>query len=498
MKIMLIYADNIVEQRPVSNNPHMEIIAAMLKDHKIYSLYNISQEEVLSKIQEIKPEYIGVLINTTEHMGKVLKMVQEFRDVSENSVIIAYGVYCAFWSEYLSSMHNGLIDYVIEGEPEISFFNIVSYRKYEKCRETQIVKENKPQDLDSLPNQIIRSASDLNTMVARGCFNRCLFCCERPFYGEFRYRSVENVIAELKSFYIPNSNQWVYFSDLDFLALDAVNKEWFNKFAEQIQNEDIHIQFTIQTRANRIVNNQKLLQKLYKIGLRGIALGIESGSKRVLNVFNKNSEDVVNREAIEVLKKLKIPFKINYIMFEPTTTLADIHDNINFLESVNFPEGTYASQPPASASSELRIILNSEAYHYFSHFNINLRVENGYLRYDFENEEVRDYYKKIEKWKKDTSFFYGQYSYCLNYTLNSKSEDFNLLVMGNKFKRIDLEVMKLLIENEYDNIILPWLDKVKNLQVRLEKWMKANPEARNVKMKTRGWHINYEYLFDPN
>ena len=58
--------------------------------------------------------------------------------------------------------------------------------------------------------------------------------------------------------------------------------------------------------------------------------------------------------------------------------------------------------------------------------------------------------------------------------------------------------MKLLIENEYDNIILPWLDKVKNLQVRLEKWMKANPEARNVKMKTRGWHINYEYLFDPN
>lgn len=97
-------------------------------------------------------------------------------------------------------MHKELIDYVIEGEPKLSFFNIVSNRKHEKCFETQIVKESKPQDLDSLPNQIIRSKTDLNTMIARGCFNRCLFCCERPFYGEFRYRSVNNVIAELKSF----------------------------------------------------------------------------------------------------------------------------------------------------------------------------------------------------------------------------------------------------------------------------------------------------------
>lgn len=191
------------------------------------------------------------------------------------------------------------------------------------------------------------------------------------------------------------------------MALDAVNKNWFNEFAEQIQKEDIHIQFSIQTRANRIVNNQELLQKLHTVGLRGIALGIESGSKRVLKVFNKNSEDAVNREAIGVLKKLKIPFKINYIMFEPTTTLADIQENINFLESVNFPEWTYVSQPPASASSELRIIFNSEAYFYFSHFNINFRIENGYLRYDFENEEVREYYKKLRDGKKIHHFSMG-------------------------------------------------------------------------------------------
>ncbi|HKM01809.1 MAG TPA: radical SAM protein [Sedimentibacter sp.] len=502
MKVTLLYLDNIVEQRPVSNYPHMDIIASMLSnDYIVTSLYNNTQKEVLEHVLEKKPEYIGLLINTTEYINETINFINLIRSESPNSILIAYGVYCTFWSQFLSTTHKGLVDYIIIGEPEINFYNIITTSKG-KTNETQIINEVKVKNLDDLPIQAMHSKTDLNTMISRGCFNNCLFCCEKPFYGYYRYRSVENVILEIKNFYDENIDQWIYFSDLDFLAIDSVDKKWFDFFITRINEENINIKFTFQTRVNRIINGQELLMKLFDIGLRGVSLGIESGSKRVLNIFNKNSEGPMNREAINILKKLKIPFKINYIMFEPTSTMNDVKENIEFLKSVKFPEGTYISQPPASASSKLRIILNSQAFfHYFSDSKNSLRIDNGYLRYDFEDEDVTKYCAKIELWRNDSSRFFAFYSYCQNYILNCGIEDLRLSIIGNRFKKIDLEVLDLLIDFDYSNIkIINYIDQTDDLLCRLEKWASNYEDLDNegIKLRPRGWHVNSEYLFKAN
>ncbi len=497
-KIILLYADNIVETRPISNMPVTETLHAFLKqDSDVFSLVNLSQEEIYKKICDLKPDYICVEIRSTEHMDKVFELLENYKKVS-NCKIIVFGFFVSSWADYLCE--NGdkcnCIDYVMKGEPERGIKKIINGEIVNTSNHPMLVERMIFDSLDELPRQEFVGKTDLNIMISRGCLNNCNFCYERQYYGKYRYRSVKNVVDELSDFCKQcEKKPWVYFSDLDFLAISDVNSEWIDDFCQSVLSKNINFNFTMQTRSTRI--KRDMISKLKSIGLQGVALGIESGSERVLADYNKKSCVEENEAAIATLRGLGIPYKIHFIMYDPSTRLDDIRAGLNFFKRIGFPAGAYVSHPPVSLLDKLRLVRGTVLYEkYMKLEGFEYSAQNYYVTYDFLHSETRDYYNFIEKWRHDTKDFLSNYYMVLDILLNTDKPS-NLLfvsMIGNKFKEIDLEMMIDLLDNENKNEVYErYLTKVDRLHNRLYKNKSLSQYFESEHKHTvRGWHINYE------
>ena len=85
---------------------------------------------------------------------------------------------------------------------------------------------------------------------------------------------------------------------------NKIYKCWIDEFLSEISKRNMNISFDIDCRVNDV--NEELFLKLKKAGLRGVFLGIESFSQRVLDTLNKNITVQENIDAILQLRNLRI------------------------------------------------------------------------------------------------------------------------------------------------------------------------------------------------
>lgn len=78
------------------------------------------------------------------------------------------------------------------------------------------------------------------------------------------------------------------------------------------------------------------------LGVATIELGIENGSQRVLDRYNKKTTLSNNQLALRILKESNIEYAVDYIFFDHYTNLDDIGDNIRFLKQT----GLWGYYPP--------------------------------------------------------------------------------------------------------------------------------------------------------
>ncbi|MBU4501100.1 MAG: radical SAM protein, partial [Nanoarchaeota archaeon] len=161
-------------------------------------------------------------------------------------------------------------------------------------------------------------------IATRGCPYKCTYCFNHQYHDLYkgkgpvvRYRSVDNLIREIKEVIKKYPTKFIYFQD-DTIILD---KKWIKEFCRKYRKE-INLPFHCHIRANLLTEG--VARVLSRAKCYSVHIAIEAGNKRIRDeILNRRmtNEDIVN--ACKLLKKYKIRFMTQNIIGLPTETLKE-------------------------------------------------------------------------------------------------------------------------------------------------------------------------------
>lgn len=157
-------------------------------------------------------------------------------------------------------------------------------------------------------------------VTSRGCTGGCTFCADSTIYHHTcRFRSPENVVAEIKEAIEKNKVRIFFIIDANF----TLSPKRVARICELIIKERLHIMWACAARVDSI--NQDLLRLMKRAGCIRISYGVESGSPKVLREMNKHISISQIKDAVQSTKNAGIPVYIYFVYGMPGETLQDVY-----------------------------------------------------------------------------------------------------------------------------------------------------------------------------
>lgn len=339
-------------------------------------------EEFELEIAKRSPGIFGISSMSVD-FGVALDAIKRIKVISKDSIVILGGVHATVAIEELGKIDQ--IDYIIIGEGEISFSQLLS-KIEEGSSEQRIIKGISP-DINSLPypdrdifdyenGELLHpwlphmETPFVSIITSRGCPFRCTFCqpAERMvFGGKAKNRMLANIIEELKFL----RQRYKFKSLLIHDDLFTFNRKWILEFCRMYREEGFAQPFTCQARVDFIVKNEDVVKKMVESGLSCFMIGFESGSQRILDFLKKGTTVEQNRQAAEICKKYNIKIFANYMFGIPTETFDEVRETVKFIRHIKpyHPSPSYLTPYPGT-----------ELYNYC--VKNNLILKGSYEYYD--------------------------------------------------------------------------------------------------------------------
>jgi anaerobic magnesium-protoporphyrin IX monomethyl ester cyclase len=166
---------------------------------------------------------------------------------------------------------------------------------------------------------------EANMVGARGCPYDCTFCGAAVSANPdvtIRVRAVENILAEMEQLRNQGVTAFRFVDDL-FLGARRVIKDMSDGFAAERVGD-----WAVWDATGRINVLDRLpdamLEQLARNGLREVALGIESGSERILDYVDKRITPAMTESVVSRLVARGINVKGYFIVGFPTETVEEI------------------------------------------------------------------------------------------------------------------------------------------------------------------------------
>ena len=171
-------------------------------------------------------------------------------------------------------------------------------------------------------------------LSSRGCPYNCAFCSVSIFYGmspgkKYRARAPSKVVDEIESLVKMGATNLVFVDDCFIIDRRA------EEISRQLVERSIDINIKITTRVDQIVRNSKFLPSLRAAGFNSVELGIESFCQRFLDKYNKGTTLSQNEEAIKIVRQHDMDLAVDFIMFDPETTMEDLKQNLYYIRKNN-------------------------------------------------------------------------------------------------------------------------------------------------------------------
>ena len=256
----------------------------------VYS--SITPAGMVDEIRQFAPDIIGITM-TTPFIEFAYQLIKPLSSL--NSLIIAGGAHCSLLPE--EALENG-VEIVVKGEGEETITEIIEFYRGEKKIEeikglvyrdkrTDQIKYNSPrpliENLDEIPypaknlfkieDYVREDKSKINNLggiiASRGCPGRCTFCSRNIFGNRHRFRSAENIFAEIKQLY---DNYRV--TDFEFYDdVFTINTRRITNLCKMIiEEKNFNINWKCTTKVNFL--NKNLLTIMKKAGCDHINFGI--------------------------------------------------------------------------------------------------------------------------------------------------------------------------------------------------------------------------------
>jgi anaerobic magnesium-protoporphyrin IX monomethyl ester cyclase len=324
--------------------------------------------ELVAETLRLKPDLVGltcaytVQYPTTRSLAKAIKR-------ATNVPIVIGGAHCsALPSETLA---DGCFDYVVIGEGEMPLLALcghldrgtlpagvkgIAYR--DEAGQAHHTDKEPVKDVDRVPiparhlfdmsayinSPYSHNGSTLRTPYAtmissRGCPLACSFCSVHTIWGRNnRTRGAQETVDEIEHLAREYGVREIHFED-DMLIMDRPR---MIAICREIVARKLDITWTTPNGVFVNALNEELLVAMKESGCYQLALAVESGSKDVLRLMNKNVRLEYAREVVKTMRRLKLGVYFFFIIGMPGETEADILKTIEYAKDL-MPDEAYFS-----------------------------------------------------------------------------------------------------------------------------------------------------------
>ncbi len=247
-----------------------------------------STNQILKEIENIKPQIVGFSLYT-HNRNITLEIIHKIKRAFPQIVIVLGGPHATFLSNEIIKRYPS-VDYIVEGEGEDAMLAIVKAIKAGKPLLEKIVVHNNL-NIHSLqyPAKFQGKLYEVNIneqfkyiITSRGCSFNCTFCDSPSFWGrKVRFRDVDDVVDELEFLY--KKYGMIYFSIRDDNF--TLKKERVQELSHKLIKKKLYMMWNCQARVDTV--DQEMLVAMKKAGLEHIQYGVESGSEKVLALYDK-------------------------------------------------------------------------------------------------------------------------------------------------------------------------------------------------------------------
>jgi O-antigen biosynthesis protein len=290
----------------------------------------------------------------------------------------------------------GYVDWVVVGEGEHTIVDIVEGRAHDR-----VISGRAVNDLDTLPfpawedfihlpypwDTTFASESPVYPMnTSRGCPFSCTFCSVNAVWGRcWRAMSPERVVAEVEFLQRYYGARTVYFRE-DHFTLD---KGRTLAFCELLLKRNISVDWLCESRIDGI-DDAALLALARRSGCRLFYLGIESGSQRMLDRFNKKITVEQIEHTCALVKQAGISIYASFIVGVPGETEEDARLTQKLIDKIQ-PDfvgmNPYVGLPGSALYEEVR---RKGQYEYMNEF--------GVLYVTGHNRRIKKYWGDDTRW----------------------------------------------------------------------------------------------------
>ena len=350
MKIILVYPFCLEARMHAEDSAVVPMglyyIGALLKQHgydvEVLNWHDIDKDPpgITTALQEKQPDVIGFSILQANRWGGI-EIARIAKNLSPRVKIVFGGIGATFlWNHFLT--HFQEVDVIVLREGEYPFLHLVqSFEKSDmkglgKIRGIAFRKNGRPfqtpdagfiQNLDSLPDPAIWFDFQ-HVALTRGCPANCTFCGSPGFWKrKVRFHSADYFVHQLERLG-HRGIKFFYFSDDTF----TLRKEIVIKVCQKIIERRLDITWTAISRVNYV--DDGMMQWMKKAGCIQISYGVESGSRQIRDLLNKNITDKQIENAFAVTQKQGIMARAYFIYGCPGENHTTIKASLDLIRRI--------------------------------------------------------------------------------------------------------------------------------------------------------------------
>ncbi|WP_455392458.1 B12-binding domain-containing radical SAM protein [[Eubacterium] cellulosolvens] len=179
-------------------------------------------------------------------------------------------------------------------------------------------------------------------ITSRGCPSRCTYCANIVTGRRFRFRSLENVLGEMKYYNTTYGTTFFSFWDDSFTSNITRVSKLCGELIRLKQENKIEFQWSCITRADGLT--VKLVKEMVNAGCISISFGVESGSPETLAKIKK---DLNLKQVVKSLKWCKtegLGTQVNFMLGFPWEREKHLQDTLDFMVKINDLVDAYSAR----------------------------------------------------------------------------------------------------------------------------------------------------------
>ena len=184
----------------------------------------------------------------------------------------------------------------------------------------------------------------MNLNASRGCPYHCIYCYHDFMGVQYRVRSPENIIQEIKLLYERYGITYFHFTDDEFV----MKRDFVYNFCSQMDllSKKLNTKITWGCTGRVNLMDELIISAMSKAGCISIGYGIESGSQRMLDFIEKQVTVEQAKNAIRLTQEYLGWADVSFMIGYPGEDNKTIKETLNFCKELNLePEVIFFLTP---------------------------------------------------------------------------------------------------------------------------------------------------------